>query len=245
MAFTLETKHNFKVSEETERLECLSLDELLCWCWNYFGDKAAIGTSFQGSGLVIIDHAVRNGCNFPIFTIDTGLLFPETLELKKKLEDFWDVKIQSVHPEQTIEEQKKTMGPELWKTNPDSCCQMRKVLPLQSRLSSLDVWITGLRRGQSDQRKSTNVLEMYEFDKLRESYIFKLNPMVNWSREKVWSYIKDHKIPYNTLHDKGYRSIGCWPCTKAISDGQDERAGRWEGFNKTECGIHTFLGQGI
>ena len=245
MAFTLETKHNFEVSEETERLECLSLDELLYWCWNYFGDKAAIGTSFQGSGLVIIDHAVRNGCNFPIFTIDTGLLFPETLELKKKLEDFWDVKIQSVHPEQTIEEQKKTMGPELWKTNPDSCCQMRKVLPLQSRLSSLDVWITGLRRGQSDQRKSTNVLEMYEFDKLRESYIFKLNPMVNWSREKVWSYIKDHKIPYNTLHDKGYRSIGCWPCTKAISDGQDERAGRWEGFNKTECGIHTFLGQGI
>ena len=245
MAFTLETKHNFEVSEETERLECLSLDELLCWCWNYFGDKAAIGTSFQGSGLVIIDHAIRNGCNFPIFTIDTGLLFPETLELKKKLEDFWDVKIQGVHPEQTIEEQKKTMGPELWKTNPDSCCQMRKVLPLQSKLSSLDVWITGLRRGQSDQRKSTNVLEMYEFDKLRESYIFKLNPMVNWSREKVWSYIKDHKIPYNTLHDKGYRSIGCWPCTKAISDGQDERAGRWEGFNKTECGIHTFLGQGI
>lgn len=245
MAFTLKTKHNFEVSEETERLECLSLDELLCWCWNYFGDKAAIGTSFQGSGLVIIDHALRNGCNFPIFTIDTGLLFPETLELKKKLEDFWDVKIQSVHPEQTIEEQKKTMGPDLWKTNPDSCCQMRKVLPLQSRLSSLDVWITGLRRGQSDQRKSTNVLEMYEFDKLRESYIFKLNPMVNWSREKVWSYINDHKIPYNTLHDKGYRSIGCWPCTKAISDGQDERAGRWEGFNKTECGIHTFLGQGI
>lgn len=245
MAFTLETKHNFEVSEETERLECLGLDELLCWCWNYFGDKAAIGTSFQGSGLVIIDHAIRNGCNFPIFTIDTGLLFPETLELKKKLEDFWDVKIQGVHPEQTIEEQKKTMGPELWKTNPDSCCQMRKVLPLQSRLSSLDVWITGLRRGQSDQRKSTNVLEMYEFDKLRESYIFKLNPMVNWSREKVWSYIKDHNIPYNTLHDKGYRSIGCWPCTKAISDGQDERAGRWEGFNKTECGIHTFLGQGI
>ena len=236
---------NFEVSEETERLECLSLDELLCWCWNYFGDKAAIGTSFQGSGLVIIDHAIRNGCNFPIFTIDTGLLFPETLELKKKLEDFWDVKIQSVHPEQTIEEQKKTMGPELWKTNPDSCCQMRKVLPLQSRLSSLDVWITGLRRGQSDQRKSTNVLEMYEFDKLRESYIFKLNPMVNWSRERVWSYIEDHKIPYNTLHDKGYRSIGCWPCTKAISDGQDERAGRWEGFDKTECGIHTFLGQGI
>ena len=122
---------------------------------------------------------------------------------------------------------------------------MRKVLPLQSKLASLDVWITGLRRGQSEQRKSTKILEMYEFDKLRESYIFKLNPMVNWSREKVWNYIEDHNIPYNPLHNQGYRSIGCWPCTKAVDGDQDERAGRWEGFNKTECGIHTFLGQGI
>ena len=86
---------------------------------------------------------------------------------------------------------------------------------------------------------------MYEFDKLRESYIFKLNPMVNWSREKVWSYIEENKIPYNPLHNQGYRSIGCWPCTKAVDGDQEERAGRWEGFNKTECGIHTFLGQGI
>ena len=86
---------------------------------------------------------------------------------------------------------------------------------------------------------------MYEFDKLRESCIYKLNPMVDWSREKVWNYIHSNEIPYNVLHDKGYRSIGCWPCTKAVANEQDERAGRWEGFNKTECGIHTFLGEGI
>ena len=245
MAFTLKTKHNFNVSDEADRLEHVNLDELLRWCWDYFGDKAAIGTSFQGSGLVIIDHAIRNDFRFPIFTIDTGFLFPETLELKEKLEDFWDLEIQSVNPEQTVKEQEKTMGPELWKTNPDTCCQMRKVLPLQSKLASLDVWITGLRRGQSEERKSTKILEMYEFDKLRESYIFKLNPMVNWSREKVWNYIEDNNIPYNPLHNQGYRSIGCWPCTKAVDGDQDERAGRWEGFNKTECGIHTFLGQGI
>ena len=161
------------------------------------------------------------------------------------MENFWDLEIQSVNPEQTVKEQEKTMGPELWKTNPDTCCQMRKVLPLQSKLTSLDAWITGLRRGQSEERKSTKILEMYEFDKLRESYIFKLNPMVNWSREKVWSYIEENKIPYNPLHNQGYRSIGCWPCTKAVDGDQGERAGRWEGFNKTECGIHTFLGQGI
>ena len=124
------------------------------------------------------------------------------------MEDFWDLEIQSVNPEQTVKEQEKTMGPELWKTNPDTCCQMRKVLPLQSKLASLDVWITGLRRGQSEERKSTKILEMYEFDKLRESYIFKLNPMVNWSREKVWNYIEDNNIPYNPLHNQGYRSIG-------------------------------------
>jgi phosphoadenosine phosphosulfate reductase len=245
MAFNLKSRHKFNVSEESERLESVQLDEILQWGWDNFGDKAGIGTSFQGSGLVIIDHAIRNNCNFPIFTIDTGFLFPETLDLKKRLEDFWGIKIQSVLPEQSIEEQSKTIGPELWKTRPDSCCQMRKVLPLQSKLSTLDVWITGLRRGQSEMRKKTKVLEMYEFDKLRESCIYKLNPMVNWSREKVWNYIHSKEIPYNVLHDKGYRSIGCWPCTRAAANEQDERAGRWEGFNKTECGIHTFLGEGI
>ncbi len=245
MAFKLESKHNFNVIEESERLERADLNDVLSWIWENFGEKAAIGTSFQGSGLVIIDHAMKGGCKFPIFTIDTGLLFPETLALKQELEEFWGISIASVDPEQTVQEQADTMGPELWKVRPDSCCQMRKVLPLQSKLSTLDVWITGLRRGQSEHRKNTRILEMYEFDKMRSSYIFKLNPMVAWSRDSVWEYLKTHNIPYNSLHDQGYRSIGCRPCTKPVTDNKDERAGRWEGFEKTECGIHTFLGQGI
>ena len=245
MAFTLQSKHKNNVQAESEHLESEDLSSVLHWCWNTFGEKAAIGTSFQGSGLVIIDHALKSGFNFPIFTIDTGLLFPETISLKDQLQNFWGVNIESLSPEQTVEEQENSMGPELWKTRPDSCCQMRKVLPLQSKLSALDVWITGLRRGQSEQRKNTRILEMYEFDKIRSSYIFKLNPMVAWSRKDVWEYLKSNNIPYNTLHDRGYRSIGCWPCTKAVAEEQHERAGRWEGFEKTECGIHTFLGQGI
>ena len=245
MAFTLDSKPDLDVPGMSESLEQKPLKDVLSWCWEMFGDRAAIGTSFQGSGLVIIDHARKAGLDFPIFTIDTGLLFPETTALKKRLEDLWTVDIESITPEQTLEEQAETMGSELWKTRPDTCCQMRKVLPLQSKLATLDVWITGVRRGQSEHRKNTGILELYEFDKLRSHYLLKLNPMVNWSRERGWQYLGEANIPYNELHDRGYRSIGCWPCTRPVNEGQDERAGRWEGFEKTECGIHTFLGQGI
>jgi phosphoadenosine phosphosulfate reductase len=122
---------------------------------------------------------------------------------------------------------------------------MRKVLPLQRKLSTLDVWITGVRRNQSDTRRTTKILELYEFDKLRSHHILKLNPMAAWSREKIWDHIKERDIPYNPLHDQGYRSIGCRPCTQPSTNPDNERAGRWEGFDKTECGIHTFLGANI
>ncbi len=244
MAFKLE-RARFDVREVSEWLEGEGLEKVLGWAWGEFGEEAAVGTSFQGSGLVIIDHAVRLGLKFPVFTLDTGLLFPETLELKKRLEEFWGIEIEAVEPELSVEEQAKVMGAELWKRNPDSCCVMRKVLPLQRKLEEISVWITGLRRGQSRTRESTRILELYKFDVLRDHYILKLNPMAHWSREEVWDYIKEHGIPYNPLHDRGYRSIGCWPCTRPTGEGGDERAGRWTGFDKSECGIHTFLGENI
>jgi len=245
MAFLLDSRPDLDVPALAEGFEGKPLEDVLGWVWETFGDKAAIGTSFQGSGLVIIDHAQKAGLDIPIFTIDTGLLFPETVALKNTLEDHWGIEIERIDPEQTIEEQAETMGDKLWKSRPDTCCQMRKVLPLQTKLASLDVWITGVRRGQSAERQGTKILELYEFDKLRGQHILKLNPMAAWSREGVWDYLKERAIPYNPLHDRGYRSIGCWPCTKPVGEGQSERAGRWEGFEKTECGIHTFLGQGI
>lgn len=245
MPFTLESQKEIDVHALAEEFEQSSLDEVLAWCWSEFGEKAAIGTSFQGSGLVIIDHCVRQGLPLPVFTVDTGLMFPETTQLKTDLEEFFNIRIGSLHPQQTVEEQGKTMGKELWKSRPDTCCSMRKVMPLQAKLAKLDVWITGMRRQQSDTRKETKIIELYKFDELRDEYIYKLNPMANWSREEVWEHLREHEIPYNPLHDRGYGSIGCWPCTKPIGEGQDERAGRWEGFEKTECGIHTFLGQNI
>jgi phosphoadenosine phosphosulfate reductase len=246
MAFRIHDRPELDPVELDSRFPGRELEDLLAWTVSSFGDKAQIGTSFQGSGLVIMDHLFRRlGLRLPVFTIDTGLLFPETLDLKKRLEDFWGISITSLHPEQTVEEQNKTLGPELWKSNPDTCCTMRKVLPLQIHLNKIDAWITGLRRNQNDFRQERKKIERYRFDELRDRYILKINPMLEWTREEVWGYLKDNGIPWNPLHDRGYHSIGCWPCTRAVGQGEDDRAGRWEGFDKSECGIHTFLGQSI
>lgn len=228
-----------------DRFETASLDDVLRWCWERFGTQAAIGTSFQGAGLVIIHHAVKNKLPLPVFTLDTQLLFPETIELKKRLDDFFGIEIEAVLAEQTVEQQAAEYGPELWNRKPDLCCTLRKVLPLQKKLETLGAWITGLRRQQSDDRKRTGILELYHFDVLRDHYILKVNPVANWTRDQVWDYLRENKIPYNPLTDRGYRSIGCMPCTRPIAEGDNERAGRWTGFDKSECGIHTFLGDSI
>lgn len=234
-----------QVHRLAEEFESAPLEQVLQWCWETFGERAAIGTSFQGAGLVVMDQSRKLGFDFPAFTIDTGLLFPETLELKRKLEERFGFEIESLHPEQTVDEQAAEHGPELWNRNPDLCCIMRKVMPLQKKLMELDVWITGLRRGQSEERQRTKILELYKFDVLRDQSILKLNPLANWSREDVQNYLREQEIPTNPLMEKGFRSIGCIPCTRAVANGEGERAGRWTGFDKSECGIHTFLGSDI
>ena len=234
-----------EVRRKAAEFESAPLEDILRWCWETHGENAAIGTSFQGAGLVAIHTAYQHGFRFPVFTIDTGLLFPETLELKARIEALIGVQIESLLPEQTVEEQASELGPELWNHKPDLCCTLRKVIPLQKKLSELDVWITGLRRQQSDVRQQTQILELYKFDVLRDRQLLKLNPLANWSREQVQAYLSKHGIPTNALAAKGYRSIGCIPCTRPIGEGDSERAGRWTGFDKSECGIHTFLGSSI
>lgn len=229
----------------SEHFEHASPNEVLRWAWHEFGLRAAIGTSFQGAGLVIIHHAVTAGLPLPVFTIDTGLLFSETMELKSRLEDFFGIQIEALVPDLSLSQQETEFGPRLWERNPDLCCTLRKVVPLQKKLAELEAWITGVRRDQSSGRSRTQILELYEFDRIREKEILKINPLAVWSRDDVWHYIRKHGIPYNPLHDRGFRSIGCKPCTRAAVSGQDERAGRWIGFDKTECGIHTFMGENI
>jgi phosphoadenosine phosphosulfate reductase len=216
-------------------------EAILRWGWEQFGPRASIGTSFQGAGLVMMHLARQHQLPFPVFTLDTGLLFSETLELKTRLENFFGFQIESLLPDLTVQEQADIHGPELWQRQPDLCCTVRKVLPLRDKLESVDCWITGLRRDQSANRGDVGIIELYAFDEGSGRDIVKLNPMATWSRDAVWRYIQEHQIPYNPLHDQGYRSIGCFPCTRKTANGESERAGRWTGFNKVECGIHTFL----
>jgi phosphoadenosine phosphosulfate reductase len=233
------------VRQKADEFESAPLRDILAWAWQTYGERAAIGTSFQGAGLVAMQTAYANGFRFPVFTIDTGLLFPETLALKSDIEQRLGLTIESLHPEQTVEQQSAELGHELWKTKPDLCCSLRKVIPLQKKLATLDVWITGLRRQQNDSREKIRIVELYHFDVLRDRYIIKLNPMAAWTRDQVQSYIKEHNLPVNALAAQGYRSIGCQPCTRPVAEGESERAGRWTGFDKSECGIHTFLGSNI
>lgn len=230
-----------QVQELNERFNQQRTEDILSWAWQEFGSKAGIGTSFQGAGLVMIHLARKHGLDFPVFTLDTGVLFPETVQLKSTLEDFFGIQIERIVPDLSLEQQNASFGPDLWARDPDMCCSMRKVMPLQSKLSELDCWITGLRRQQSDTRTGIGIIEAYIFDESTGREMIKLNPMANWSRDAVWKYLHDYKIPYNPLHDQGYRSIGCQPCTVKSAGGENERAGRWTGFNKVECGIHTFM----
>src|ERR1700739_1392352 len=229
----------------SREFETASPGQVLQWAAQAFGSRVAFGTSFQGAGLVAIHHAVSRGLSIPVFTIDTGLLFQETLALKLRLEQFFGIEIETLTPELSIAAHVADVGLHLWDKKPDLCCTLRKVFPLQKKLSTLDAWITGVRREQSDTRAKTQTLEIYEFDRLRSKQIVKVNPLATWSSQQVWDYIRDHGIPYNPLKDRGFRSIGCYPCTPAVIRGEDERAGRWIGFEKTECGIHTFLGENI
>jgi phosphoadenosine phosphosulfate reductase len=224
-------------------LAALTPADRLRWAWTHFGEKAAIGTSFQPAGIAIMHLAGENGFSIPAFTLDTGLLFPETLELKTQLEARLGRKIESVVPTQTVAEQAAAFGPELWKVDPDFCCQLRKVLPLHNRLMEADCWITGIRRDQSSTRAAAPIAEVFRVPNT-DRRLWKLNVLADWSRDQVWAYLRENNLPYNVLHDRGYRSIGCWPCTRLTGAGEDERAGRWTGFNKTECGIH-IAGSGI
>ena len=215
--------------------------EILQWAVDNFRSRLAISSAFGPEGLVIIDIAQRQVTpRLPVFTIDTGFFFPETNDLIGKVEQLYGITIERLHPELTPEQQAGKYGPELYRRQPDRCCYYRKVLPLRKKLPALEALITGVRRTQGAQRQSTEILQMQETP---DGYQYvKINPLAGWSKEEVWWHIVSHRLPYNVLHDQGYASIGCTPecCTRPTQIGEDERAGRWAGTAKKECGLHTF-----
>ena len=214
---------------------------VLQWAADQFHPRLAISSAFGPEGLVIIDIAQRLVTpRIPIFTIDTGFLFQETNELIGKVEQRYGLKVERLHPEITPEQQAEKYGPELYRRQPDRCCYYRKVLPLRKKLPALEALITGVRRSLGAHRQSAEILQMQETPD-GDRYV-KINPLARWSKEEVWWYIVSHQLPYNVLHDQGYASIGCTPdcCTRPTQAGEEERAGRWAGTDKKECGLHTF-----
>jgi len=210
--------------------------DILRWAVDTFKERLAVVTSFQPTGIVTLHMLSEIAPNTPVLTLDTGLLFPETYALIDALEERLKLNLIRLTPAQTVAQQAESHGPELWKHNPDQCCALRKVAPLDQALANYGAWITGLRRDQSEGRANVPVVG---WDKKHQNV--KLSPLATWTEDMLWAYIHGYELPYNTLHDQNYTSIGCYPCTQAVAPGtQNKRAGRWanSGSGKTECGIH-------
>ncbi len=225
------------MSEEIARLkfeyELWSPSRVLEWAWETFRDRVAISSAFGAEGMVLIDIASKLRRRFRIFTLDTEFLFPETYNLMDRIEQKYGITIERIYPLLSPQQQEQTYGTALWSRDPDACCNLRKIEPLRRKLGELDAWITSIRRDQTATRAAAGKIEWdYNFG------LVKINPLADWSSQQVWDYIRSHDVPYNPLHDRNYPSIGCTHCTRAVRKGEDERAGRWAGFAKTECGLH-------
>lgn len=212
-------------------------EEILRWGVETFGPDIALATGFGPEGVVLMHMLSQIAPDVTIFYLDTDLLFPETYALRDELEARLGISFTRVHSGLSLEAQAaQNGGPALWGRNPDLCCQLRKVAPLRRYLATKRAWITAIRRDQTAARGAAGLVE---WD--RANGLAKLNPLAAWNHKQVWAHIMEHKLPYNPLHDQGFPSIGCWPCTKSVAEGDDPRSGRWVGKNKTECGIHTDL----
>ncbi len=208
-------------------------ERILAWAFDTFGEAVAISSAFGVEGMALIDMASRVRHNFRIFTVDTEFLFPETYNLMDQVEQRYEVRIERVYPLNSPEDQERIYGPALWQRNPDQCCNLRKVEPLQRKLSELQAWITSIRRDQTADRAGAGKVEWDP-----KFGLVKINPIADWSSKQVWQYIREHDVPYNVLHERNYPSIGCTHCTRAVRPGEGPRAGRWSGTSKTECGLH-------
>ena len=233
MTNTLDHPDSTHLTASGRALEGTSPLEVLQWAVDRFGSRLTFATGFGAEGCVLIDLIGRHRLPIDVFTLDTGLLFPETYDLWRRLEERYALTIRGVHPQLTVDEQAAAHDPELWTRHPDRCCEMRKVSPLVAELSGFDAWITAIRRDQTARRADALAVEWDQ-----KFGLGKVNPLVRWTKKDVWSHLLQHDVPYNPLHDRGYPSIGCLPCTSAVDAGEDDRAGRWRGAPKTECGIH-------
>lgn len=218
-----------------DELEHLTPEQILLWASQRY-PRVSFATGFGAEGGVLIDMTARHGLPIDLFTLDTGLLFPETYALWRRLEERYSITIRGVRPAQTVDEQAAAHGDRLWARDPDRCCALRKVAPLSDALGGYDAWITAIRRDQTPTRASARHVEWDA-----KNGLVKVNPLLRWTADDVWGYVKAHDVPYNALYDASYGSIGCAPCTTPVAPGEDPRAGRWRTREKNECGLHIRL----
>lgn len=224
-----------EIAAWAERLETARPEEVLSQAVERFFPDVALACSFGAEDVALADMLARIRPGVKAFYLDTDLFFPETYAVRDRLEARYPLAWIRVSPEIDLGEQARRHGPDLWTREPDRCCQIRKVEPLRRALTQMGfrAWITGIRRDQAPTRANARVVEWDA-----RFGLVKFNPLARWTWGDVWEYIRANGVPYNELHDKGYPSIGCAPCTRPVAAGEDPRAGRWAGFKKTECGLH-------
>jgi phosphoadenosine phosphosulfate reductase len=222
------------LEREARALESASPEEILRWAVDRYGRRLAMATAFGPEGMVLIHMLAEVAPETRIFNLETGYQFQETLQLRERVAQRYGISVELRKPELTVQQYEAQHGGPLYERDPGQCCFDRKIRVLREAIRGLDAWISGIRRDQSRDRASAPAVGWdHKF------HLVKVNPLVNWTKQQVWKLITDHDIPYNPLHDQGYTSIGCWPCTRAVLTGEDDRAGRWSGTAKTECGLHS------
>jgi phosphoadenosine phosphosulfate reductase len=222
-----------QIADACAKLEGQTPQTILHWAVQAFHPRLTMATAFGAEGCCIIHMLAEIEPGVRIFNLETGYQFPETLALRERIKERYGIEVEYVRPEQTVAEYEEEHGGPLWGLRPDQCCYDRKVLPLRRAVAGYEAWISAIRRDQTSHRAAAGVVQWdAKFN------LVKVNPLLGWTKSDVWRFILDHDIPYNPLHDQGYPSIGCWPCTTPVGEGQDERAGRWAGTAKKECGLH-------
>jgi phosphoadenosine phosphosulfate reductase len=223
-----------EIERESERLEASAPEEILEWATERFAPRFTMATAFGPEGMVLIHMLAEIAPKTPIFNLDTGYQFKETLELREQVKRRYGIAVEMKRPTTTVEEYERQHGGAVYRSNPDQCCFDRKVKVLHEAVAGMHAWASAIRRDQSPDRAKAPIVG---WDK--KFSLVKVSPLANWTKQQVWGFITKHDIPYNPLHDQGYTSIGCWPCTRAVLLDEDERAGRWSGTAKTECGLHS------
>jgi phosphoadenosine phosphosulfate reductase len=223
-----------ELAEASRRLETAAPQEIIAWGVEKYFPKLTMATAFGPEGCVILHMLAQIEPRVYVFNLDTGYQFQETLELRERIAKRYGIEVDLKRAATTVEQYEAQHGGPLYQKNPDQCCFDRKVTVLREAIVGWKAWMSGIRRDQSTDRAGAPIVG---WDK--KFGLVKISPLANWTKSDVWKMITTHNIPYNPLHDEGYTSIGCWPCTRAVMYGEDERAGRWSGTAKTECGLHT------